>query len=66
MMDTTDQIKYHDRETVMQAIIPELEEQRRDALVAYYLGQIVPSSATSDEESANKTGRLCFLHTQPI
>ncbi len=28
-------------------IIPELEEQRRDALVAYYLGQIVPSSSTA-------------------
>ena len=28
-------------------IIPELEEQRRDALVAYYLGQIVPSSNTA-------------------
>lgn len=28
-------------------IISELEEQRRDALVAYYLGQIVPSSATA-------------------
>ncbi|WP_341521176.1 neuraminidase-like domain-containing protein [Pseudomonas sp. G.S.17] len=28
-------------------IIPELEEQRRDALVAYYLGQIVPSDATA-------------------
>jgi len=28
-------------------IISALEEQRRDALVAYYLGQIVPSSATS-------------------
>ncbi|WP_434628087.1 hypothetical protein J3P84_04260 [Pseudomonas sp. Z1-29] len=26
------------------SIIPELEEQRRDALVAYYLGQVVPSS----------------------
>ncbi|NWD68413.1 Ig-like domain-containing protein [Pseudomonas gingeri] len=28
-------------------IITELEEQRRDALVAYYLGQIVPSSSTA-------------------
>jgi len=28
-------------------IISTLEEQRRDALVAYYLGQVVPSSATS-------------------
>ncbi|MEN1834990.1 neuraminidase-like domain-containing protein [Pseudomonas lijiangensis] len=28
-------------------IIPELEEQRRDALVGYYLGQLVPSDATS-------------------
>jgi hypothetical protein len=28
-------------------IISELEEQRRDALVAYYLGQIVPSSSTA-------------------
>ncbi|NWC00958.1 hypothetical protein HX882_34380, partial [Pseudomonas gingeri] len=28
-------------------IINELEEQRRDALVAYYLGQIVPSSNTA-------------------
>lgn len=28
-------------------IVRQLEEQRRDALVAYYLGQIVPSSATS-------------------
>ncbi|NWB86248.1 Ig-like domain-containing protein [Pseudomonas gingeri] len=28
-------------------IIHELEEQRRDALVAYYLGQIVPSSNTA-------------------
>lgn len=28
-------------------IVPQLEEQRRNALVAYYLGQIVPSSATS-------------------
>ena len=28
-------------------IITELEEQRRDALVAYYLGQIVPSSDTA-------------------
>lgn len=29
------------------SIIPELEEQRRDALVAYYLGQVVPSSSTA-------------------
>lgn len=29
------------------SIIPELEEQRRDALVDYYLGQIVPSTLTS-------------------
>ena len=28
-------------------VIAPLEEQRRDALVAYYLGQIVPSSATA-------------------
>ncbi|MDO7899429.1 neuraminidase-like domain-containing protein [Pseudomonas citrulli] len=28
-------------------IVNELEEQRRDALVAYYLGQIVPSSHTA-------------------
>lgn len=28
-------------------VIHELEEQRRDALVAYYLGQIVPSSNTA-------------------
>ncbi|MBX8494118.1 neuraminidase-like domain-containing protein [Pseudomonas cichorii] len=28
-------------------IIPELEEQRRDALVGYYLGQLVPSDSTS-------------------
>ncbi|RMR60620.1 Tc toxin subunit A-related protein [Pseudomonas cichorii] len=28
-------------------MIPELEEQRRDALVGYYLGQLVPSDATS-------------------
>ncbi|WP_300730666.1 neuraminidase-like domain-containing protein [Pseudomonas sp.] len=29
------------------AIIAELEEQRRDALVDYYLGQIIPSAETS-------------------
>lgn len=29
------------------AIIAELEEQRRDALVDYYLGQIIPSTETS-------------------
>lgn len=29
------------------SIIPELEEQRRDALVAYYLGQVAPSSSSA-------------------
>lgn len=32
-------------------VIPELEEQRRDALVDYYLGQIVPSTLTSSPPS---------------
>ncbi|MCV4264265.1 Tc toxin subunit A-related protein [Pseudomonas capsici] len=32
---------------MINGIIPELEEQRRDALVGYYLGQLVPSNATS-------------------
>src|ERR1700743_3235591 len=30
-----------------EGIVAELEEQRRDALVAYYLGQIVPTSDSS-------------------